>query len=279
MPTPAEVEAYIRQAATARGVPADIAVAIARAESGLRADAAGDWWVDQLHYPAGTPVIARTGGGFIVPAGTPGAVATSFGPFQLRAGRHVTGDPQEAGLGDSAVNGGVDVTNPATWQQQVDFALNYAAQRGTFAGTWSTAVGALAQTFTGGHAVPIGASGAPPVTEPPGAPLVPSMPEPGAPLGPGPAQPTAPIVVPPPFSGIGDTLGSVAGAIAALPAGLIAPVVDELNRTNATLSWLGQTHVWERIGLVLLGGVAILVGLVLTGVSFVPKGTPLPVPV
>lgn len=279
MPTVAEVEAYVAQAAAARGVPVDVAVGIARAESGSNADSQGDWWVDPLHYPAGTPVIARTPGGVIVPKGTPGAVPTSFGPFQLRAGRHVTGVAAEAGLGDSAMNAGIDVTNPATWRQQVDFALNTAAARGTFAGIWSTAVGALGAVFGGGHVVPVGSTDTTaPVPELPGAPAVPAMPEPGAPLGPGPAPAGPAIQVPNPLGGFADSLGGVATAIGALPGAIAAPFVQAINQAYATLAWLGQIHIWERFGLVLLGAVVVMIGLILFGLSFWPKGTPVPVP-
>lgn len=117
------------------------------------------------------------------------------------------------------------------------------------------------------------------VTDPSGSPSVPSMPEPGKPEGPGPAPstPLPPITAPDPFSGFADSLGGVAAAIGALPATIAAPFVAAINQAYGTLAWLGQTHIWERIGLVVFGAVLVLVGLVLFGLSFVPKGTPVPV--
>jgi hypothetical protein len=48
----------------------------------------------------------------------------SFGPFQLFTG---------GGLGNRALEAGIDVRNPATWRQQVDFALDNAAQNKSWA--------------------------------------------------------------------------------------------------------------------------------------------------
>lgn len=54
-------------------------------------------------------------------------------------------------------------------------------------------------------------------------------------------------------------------------AAVFATPVDLLNRLHDFLAWLGQENVWLRIGLVFLGATFVLIGLVLFGVSFVPK--------
>lgn len=277
MPSVADVEAYIREQARRRNIPEGIALGVAQRESGAKADSQGDYWVDFLHYPAGTQVIARTPKGVIVPAGTPGAVPTSFGPFQLRAGKKVTGYAEEAGLGDAAIAAGIDVTNPDTWKQQVDFALNWAVSRGTFAGTWSTAVGELAAHFTG---QPVSSDPNPPSV--PGAPMVPSMPEPGNPSGPGPAaaEPFHPIVVPDVLGGFADSLKGVADALGQLPAAITKPFVDTVNNAMSLAAYFGQINIYKRLGAVVLGVVLIAIGIVLFALSFVDKGSiPVPLPV
>lgn len=266
MATPEEVRAYITGAAERRGIPAWLAVAVAWAESGGNFDARGDWWVDALNYPAGTPIIARTPGGFLVPSGTKGARPTSFGPFQLRAGRAVTGLASEAGLGDGAVASGIDVTDPSQWKRGVDYALDYAASRGTFAGTWSVAVGQLGQAFAG--AVKPGSEKPTETTAP--TPFTPGMPQPGEPLGPSPI-PAKPFTGPEPLSGFADSFGGIAAAIGALPAAIAKPFVDQANAAYAFLSWLGQSNIWLRIGLIVLGAVLIVVGLVMFAASFMPR--------
>jgi hypothetical protein len=263
VPSPAEVESYVREQAALRGIPADVAAGVSRAESGFRADAAGDWWVPFIAYPAGTAVIARTPGGVIVPAGTAGAKPTSYGPFQLRAGKTITGDPQEAGMGDAAIAAGIDVTNPATWKEQVQFVLDTAAGNGTFAGTWSTAVGALAARFT---ASPQG------VTPSGGVPSV-GIDDPSK-IGPG----VAPLVSPDPISGFADTLGAVATAIAALPGTIAAPFVSAYNSAVELMTFLGQVNIYKRLGLIILGALLLLLGIVLFAVSFLPKNS-IPIPV
>lgn len=105
---------------------------------------------------------------------------------------------------------------------------------------------------------------------------VPGMPQPGQPSGPGPA-PVVPIVPlePPRLPDIGagasDIISAVnrlGDAIAQLP---VAPVAYVQNAAE-TLTWLGQTNIWLRVGLLLLGAVVVVIGLVLFALSFAPKG-------
>lgn len=276
MPTPTEVENFIKETAKRFGIPEWIAAGVARAESGFNADNPGDYYVDWLHYPAGTTVIARRPNGAIVPKGTPGAVPTSFGPFQLRAGQHVTGDPAEAGLGDQAINAGIDVRNPSTWQQQIVFALQYAKSRGTFAGTWSTAVGELAQSFTAGAVDPseriiptIPPGGATVVvpgqvitpTTKPGSSSFPITPQSVAASG---VSWVSGLELPQGFTVLAQT---IADATNATLKAITAPV----NQAAATMAYLGQVNIYKRLGFVLLGMVLVVLGIVLFGVSLVPK--------
>lgn len=278
-----EVEAYVRDAATARGIPDWLAAAIADAESGLRADNPGDYYVDWLHYPAGTPIIARRPNGAIVPKGTPGAVATSFGPFQLRAGQAVTGDANEAGLGDAAIAAGINVLDPTTWRQQIDFALNHAASLGTFAGVWSTAVGELAARFTGAHPVPVGQTTGEAPAMP--SPANPSNVDAGGTSGittPGGTGGSFPFTIPTvTVPGVGWVSGLelpqgltvLAQTIAQLPGVVAAPFVGALNQLGSLLAFVGQVHIYERIGLVLLGVILVVIGVVLFALSFVDRST------
>jgi hypothetical protein len=86
LPSDAEVDAYIVQAATVRGINPQMAVNVSRKE---RASRSGGWVGDN---------------------------GTSFGPFQLHIG---------GGLGDVfQQRTGLNVKDISTWRQQVDFALD-----------------------------------------------------------------------------------------------------------------------------------------------------------
>jgi soluble lytic murein transglycosylase-like protein len=86
--TRAEIEAYIRAAAKARGLDPDFAVAVAKGESGLN--------------PAARLTTKREDSG---------------GVFQLNT---------KNGLGVEALRAGIDPHDPAQWQRQTDFALDQA---------------------------------------------------------------------------------------------------------------------------------------------------------
>lgn len=104
-PTVEGMTSYIREAAAARGIDPDVAVRVARSE-GL---APGVWQ---------SKVINKRG-----------QRETSYGPFQLLVG---------GGLGDKFQEiYGVSPEDRSTWRQQIDFALDQAAQGG-----WSPWYGA-----------------------------------------------------------------------------------------------------------------------------------------
>lgn len=130
-PSAKEQEAYIRQAAIARGIDPDIAVRVARSE-GLNN------WKSTI----------------------PGE--ESYGPFQLHyGGRGQKGNLAARGLGDDFTKQtGLDAADPANWKQGVDFALDAARRQGW--GAWygwkgakwqgiprSGAIGAPAAAVTG----------------------------------------------------------------------------------------------------------------------------------
>lgn len=99
-PSPAEMEAYIRMAAMARGMDPDIAVRVAKSE-GLYA----------YKY-------SNSGQSFV-----PGE--QSFGPFQLNYARN------GRSLGDAfSRRTGLNARDPGTWRQQVDFSLDEARSGG-----------------------------------------------------------------------------------------------------------------------------------------------------
>lgn len=94
-----EMEAYIRQAAIARKIDPDTAVAVARSE-GL-----GRQWT--------------------------GDRGSSFGPFQLHYGGMAGGGMATPGLGDEFTQKtGKHARDEGTWKQQVDFSLDKAATGG-----------------------------------------------------------------------------------------------------------------------------------------------------
>ena len=106
------VEAYIRQAATARGIDPDVAVQVAKSEGGL----GNPFQQSKVHVDANGKVV-KTGG----------TQETSFGPFQLRI---------NGGLGDEALKAGVDPRKD--WHGGWTLPLNYAAKNGW--GPWQGAV-------------------------------------------------------------------------------------------------------------------------------------------
>lgn len=112
------LEAYIRQAALARGIDPDIAVRVAKSEGGLK-------------DPTRQSDFAR--GGRREP---------SYGPFQLLVGGGNTGFPE--GLGNAALAAGIDPRTPEGALKGIDFALDQAR-----AGGWGPWYGAKAQGITG----------------------------------------------------------------------------------------------------------------------------------
>lgn len=100
-----DVEAYIRQAALARGIDPDIAVRVANSEGGLK---------DPFRRGAGPAPKSQAKG--------LGATENSFGPLQL----YISGTG--AGLGDRALKAGIDPR--VNWQGGVDFALDEVARDG-----------------------------------------------------------------------------------------------------------------------------------------------------
>lgn len=111
MPT-SSVEAYIRQAALARGIDPNVAVAVAKSEGGV------DSWNLQSQYMRN------------------GIQEPSYGPFQLLKGGQGTGYP--TGLGNDFMSRtGLDPALAANGPAGVDFALDHASRNG-----WSAWYGA-----------------------------------------------------------------------------------------------------------------------------------------
>ena len=96
--TPAEIGAYIREQATARGIDPETAWRVANSEG--------------LNHPVGD--YGQCGGG--------PSVGCSFGPYQLYVGGLASGFTQATGLRVQ------DYEN--NWRQQVQYALNWASQHG-----------------------------------------------------------------------------------------------------------------------------------------------------
>ena len=102
------IEAYIRQAAAARGIDPDVAVTVARSEGGLKDPTRRAGYVKN------------------------GMREPSYGPFQLLVGGEGTGFPK--GMGNDALAAGIDPRDPNQWQRGIDFALDGAAKNGW--GAW-----------------------------------------------------------------------------------------------------------------------------------------------
>lgn len=99
-----EAEAYIRQAAKARGIDPDVAVRVARSEGLAR-----DTWQSRVVHP------------------TRGR-EPSYGPFQLLVGGE-NGWP--TGMGNAFEKAtGLKASDPANWRATVDFGLDTAAKEG-----------------------------------------------------------------------------------------------------------------------------------------------------
>lgn len=99
-----EIADYIRQAATARGIDPDVALRVAMSEGGLK-------------DPVRQSEVVKNG-----------VREASYGPFQLYMG---------GGLGNKALEAGIDPRDPNQWKAGVDFALDQAATGG-----WSPWYGA-----------------------------------------------------------------------------------------------------------------------------------------
>lgn len=103
------IEAYIRQAALARGIDPNVAVRVAQSEGGLNS------WNLQSQYSKN------------------GIQEPSYGPFQLLKGGQGTGYP--TGLGNDFMNKtGLDPAMAANGPAGVDFALDHASRNGW--GAW-----------------------------------------------------------------------------------------------------------------------------------------------
>jgi hypothetical protein len=66
---------------------------------------------------------------------------------------------------------------------------------------------------------------------------------------------------------------SLALTLAQLPNAIAAPFVGAVNNAAALMAFVGQTHIWERLGLVLLGVLLVVIGIVLFALSFVDRST------
>lgn len=94
---PEDIEGYIRYAATRRGIDPDVAVRVAMSEGGVTDPVRQSEFVQN------------------------GKREESYGPFQLFLG---------GGLGNAALQRGIDPRNPAQWKQSIEFALDEAAKGG-----------------------------------------------------------------------------------------------------------------------------------------------------
>lgn len=99
-----EIADYIRQAATARGIDPNVALRVAMSEGGLK-------------DPVRQSEVVKNG-----------VREASYGPFQLYMG---------GGLGNKALEAGIDPRDPNQWRAGVDFALDQAVKGG-----WSPWYGA-----------------------------------------------------------------------------------------------------------------------------------------
>ncbi len=153
-----DVVNYIRSAAAARRISPDVALGVAGSE-GLNG------------FDPGKNANLGDGG-------------SSGGPFQLHYGNVAGGGNAVAGLGDDFTKAtGLDARDPSTWKQQVDFALDHAAQNGW--GAWHGAQKAKIGNWAG-IGMP-GTNGASPL--PPS--MMASAQQPSAPPAAAPPQATA----------------------------------------------------------------------------------------
>lgn len=177
LPSVVEMEAYIRQAALARGIDPDVAVRVARSE-GL---APGVW------QATGTLKYGRE---------------RSYGPFQL----HVAPPGYRPGMGnDFVAKTGLDPADPRNWQKGVDFALDNARRGG-----WRPWFGAKKIGITG----KMGIGGVPVQNQPPAPYKLPTRGGPG--LQPqqvpaGDATASFPDWTPEPPSALGSALAGLSG--------------------------------------------------------------------
>jgi hypothetical protein len=124
-----EVSAYIRQAAINRGLNPDVALRVAAAEA-LNV------------FDPSKPDLG-------------GDERSSFGPFQLHY-KGLSRSMPNAGLGDEFTAAtGLHASDPSTWKQQVDFALDQAKKGG-----WSPWMGAQAAGIGQWQGIKDGAGGA-----------------------------------------------------------------------------------------------------------------------
>lgn len=122
LPSVDKIEEYIRQAAIARGIDPEVALAVARSE-GLGEGI----WQSNMQQPYGRE--------------------QSFGPFQL----HVAPKGRSPGLGNAfKEKTGLDPSNPDTWTQGVDFALDTAKQDGWGAWMGAKKIGVTGKAGIGG---------------------------------------------------------------------------------------------------------------------------------
>lgn len=182
LPSVQEMEAYIRQAALARGIDPDTAVRVARSE-GL---SPGTWQANaQLSYGR----------------------EQSYGPFQL----HVAPKGHRGGMGnDFIAKTGLNPADPANWRPGVDFALDNAKRGGW--GPWFGAkkIGVTGKMGIGGVPVQNQPPAPPPKGAAPGASYVGGlgMPPPAASGSP---QTAFPGESPNPPSFLGNALAGLAG--------------------------------------------------------------------
>lgn len=162
-----QIEAYIRQAARARQMDENIAVRVAQSEGGLNDP------IRQSDYVKN------------------GKRERSYGPFQLYI---------DGGLGNRALEAGIDPRDPNQWQRGVDFALDEASQKGW--GQWYGAAKAGIGNYDGiKGARPVGVT---PALSPEAADFVLNNPQPGG-FGPGVPDPNSPPIFGSMSAGLGQT--------------------------------------------------------------------------
>ena len=116
VPTPQQMEEYIRRQAVAMGIDPDIAVRVAKSE-GLQSGT----WQSNVQQPYGREA--------------------SYGPYQL----HVDPTGRRPGMGNDFMKAtGHNPANPDTWSEGIDYALKQAREGG-----WGPWMGAKAQGITG----------------------------------------------------------------------------------------------------------------------------------